>query len=338
VQTVDLRGSGRSQYPLSDILCQAIDETLARSEQVMLLLNRRGWAPAMLCLDCGHRNTCPHCSVPLVLHRGGAAVCHWCGHQAQAPKRCPDCGSSALIDAGIGTQQLEAACQERFAGATIARLDSDTARSARRMEATINAMAEGKIDLLVGTQMLAKGHDLAGVTLVGVICADQGLRMPDPRCAERTFSLLTQVAGRAGRAGRPGRVIFQTFDPDHLALHCAAAHDAERFLGHELQRREALGLPPFTRAVMLRCEHSDQSAAQSAAKELASCSLPAVDVFGPVPAVIEKLRGRYRFQVLATSKTARSLQCWLDAVMPLRARCLKRGVRVAIDVDPAELL
>jgi primosomal protein N' (replication factor Y) len=329
VQTVDLRGSGSGQYPLSDILCQAIDETLARHEQVMLLLNRRGWAPAMLCLDCGHRNTCPHCSVPLVLHRGGAAVCHWCGHQVRAPKHCPDCGSSALIDAGIGTQQLEAACQERFAGATIARLDSDTARSPRRMEAVINAMAEGKTDLLVGTQMLAKGHDLAGVTLVGVICADQGLRMPDPRCAERTFSLLTQVAGRAGRAGRPGRVIFQTFDPDHLALRCAAAHDAEGFLSHELQRREALGLPPFARAAMIR---------QRAAQKLASCSMPAVDVFGPVPAVIEKVRGRYRFQVLATSKTARSLQCWLDAVMPLRAQCLKQGVRVAIDVDPAELL
>ncbi len=243
-----------------------------------------------------------------------------------------------MIDAGIGTQQLEVACQERFKGAQIARLDSDTARSARRLEAIINAMAEGKTNLLVGTQMLAKGHDLAGVTLVGVICADQGLRMPDPRCAERTFSLLTQVAGRAGRAGRPGRVIFQTFDPDHLALQCASQHDATTFMAHELQRREALGLPPFARAVMLRCEHRDQGMAQRAASELACCRTPGTEVFGPVPAVIEKLRGRFRFQVLATSKTAPSLQGWLDGLMPLRANWAKRGVHVVIDVDPAELL
>ena len=338
VEVVDLRGSKRDQYPLSSRLCQAIDETLARGEQVMLLLNRRGWAPAMLCLDCGHRHTCPHCSVPLVLHHGAIAVCHWCGHQGPAPKSCPDCSSSAVIDAGIGTQQLEAACQERFTAAKIARLDSDTARSPKRMETMLNAMAEGSIDLLVGTQMLAKGHDLAGVTLVGVICADQGLRMPDPRCAERTFSLLTQVAGRAGRAGRPGRVIFQTFDPDHLALRCAADHDAARFFEQELQRREALGLPPFARAVMLRCEQSDQNLARDSAGDLARCTAPGVNVFGPVPAVIEKLRGRFRFQVLATSKTARSLQGWLDAVTPQRAHWIKRGVRVAIDVDPAELL
>jgi primosomal protein N' (replication factor Y) len=338
VQIVDLRGAGADQYPLSNTLCKLIEETLARKEQVMLLLNRRGWAPALLCLDCGHRNGCPDCSVPMVIHRGQRAVCHWCGRQSRPPERCPDCGSSALIDAGIGTQQLEAACIERFPDARVARLDSDTARSTRRLEATLKAMAEGETDLLVGTQMLAKGHDLEGVTLVGVICADQGLRMPDPRCAERCFSLLTQVAGRAGRGGRPGRVLFQTFDPDHLAIRCASKHDAEGFYKLEMQRRKNLALPPFSRAAMLRCSHPDPSQCERAAADLAAVRHPNVDVFGPIPAVIEKLRGRYRFQVMATSKTASSLQAWLTAMAPTRAAWIKMGVRVAIDVDPSELL
>ena len=242
------------------------------------------------------------------------------------------------MDSGIGTQQLEAACIERFPQARVARLDSDTARSPRRMQQILKAMGDGDIDLLVGTQMLAKGHDLPGVTLVGVICADQGLRMPDPRCAERTFSLLTQVAGRAGRAGRPGRVVFQTFDPTHMAIRHAAQHDPLPFYESELKQRQSMDLPPFSRAVLLRCEHPSREQAERAAAACARISCPNVLVLGPMPAVIEKLRGRYRFQVMATSKTAQSLQAWLDKVEVLASAPTTRKVRVLIDVDPTELM
>lgn len=242
------------------------------------------------------------------------------------------------MDSGIGTQQLEAACIDRFPGARVARLDSDTARSPRRMQQILKAMSDGDIDLLVGTQMLAKGHDLPGVTLVGVICADQGLRMPDPRCAERTFSLLTQVAGRAGRAGRPGRVVFQTFDPTHAAICHAAQHDPLPFYENELKQRKNMGLPPFSRAVLLRCEHPSRERAQQTAAACARLNYPDVLVLGPMPAVIEKLRGRYRFQVMATSKTAQSLQAWLDKIEALTSTPEIRKVRVLIDVDPMELM
>ena len=336
VQLIDLRG--RSEYPLSAELCQAIDETLARKEQAILLLNRRGWAPTLLCLDCGHRYHCDECSVPMVIHHQNQAICHWCGIIKPVPKNCPDCGSPALDDLGVGTQQLEEACRARFPDARIARLDSDTARSAKGLERILGAVADGDVDVVVGTQMLAKGHDLPGVTLVGVICADQGLRIPDPRCAERSFALLTQVAGRAGRAESPGRVFFQTFDPNHPAIQYAMTHDAPGFLGEELERRRALGLPPFQRAVMIRFEHEDAEMAERCARSIASSFDHPVEVFGPIPAAIERLRGRYRFQVMVTSKTAGSLQAWLDEIAPAHDEGRRAGVRIAIDVDPSELI
>ena len=336
IQVVDLRR--RSQYPLSDELNQAIEETIARGEQVMLLLNRRGWAPTLLCSDCGYKHCCKACSVSMVIHRRKRAVCHWCGSIQSVPQRCPDCGSSALNDSGVGTQQLEKMCKDRFPQARVGRLDSDTARSPKRLERILGAVADGEINLLVGTQMLAKGHDLPGVTLVGVICADQGLRIPDPRCSERCFALLTQVAGRAGRAERPGRVIFQTFDPGHQAIQAAVNNDAPGFLAHELARRQELALPPFHRAVMIRCEHEDAKTADQAARQLASVRHPQVEVLGPIPAAIERLRGRYRFQVMATSKTAGSLQAWLDGIVPTCDLGRRSGVRIAIDVDPSELI
>jgi primosomal protein N' (replication factor Y) len=342
VHMVDLRRPSGSKskpaYPLSDPLRLAIENTLARGEQTMLLLNRRGWAPALLCLDCGLRHSCPDCSVAMVLHRRGGSICHWCGRREEPPRRCKDCGSSAMIDAGIGTQQLEAACIEAFATARVERLDSDTARSQRRLEAILQRMAEASIDILVGTQMLAKGHDLPGVTLVGVICADQGLRMPDPRAAERTFALLSQVAGRAGRAGRPGRAIFQTFDPQHPAIACAAAHDAIGFYEGELKRRRQLRLPPFQRAALIRCAHPDRHLAEEAATAFAAQRAQGVENLGPTPAVIERVRGDFRIQALALSKTARSLQAWLDKIEPIRRAWQKRGVKVVVDVDPMELL
>ena len=336
IQVVDLRH--KSQYPLSDELCQAIEQTLARQEQVMLLLNRRGWAPTLMCSDCGYRHHCSSCSVSMVIHRHNRAVCHWCGLMQSVPNRCPDCGSSALRDAGVGTQQLENLCQERFPQARVGRLDSDTARSTKRLEQILGEVADGTINLLVGTQMLAKGHDLPGVTLVGVICADQGLRIPDPRCSERCFALLTQVAGRAGRALRPGRVIFQTFDPTHPAIQAAVNQDAPGFLEHELVRRQELALPPFHRAVMIRCEHEEQNIAEQTALQLASTTHSNVTVLGPIPAAIERLRGRFRFQVMATSKTAGSLQGWLDQIAAARDVARRSGVRIAVDVDPSELI
>jgi primosomal protein N' (replication factor Y) len=265
-------------------------------------------------------------------------LCHLCGWRGAPPKACAACGSSALHDLGFGTQQLEAYCAERFPDSKVARLDSDTATSARRLERTLASFAGGEIDLLVGTQMLSKGHDIAAVTLVGVVNADHGLRIPDPRGPERTFSLLTQVAGRAGRAGRPGRVFFQVYDPDHPAIRAAVEHDAEGFLTAELQKREALGLPPTRRAVTITCSHPEQGRAMDLARRFAKLHHREVTLLGPAPAVIAKVRGRYRIQLLATAKQAQTLQEWLDGAVALRRSSQSTGVRVAIDVDPNELM
>jgi primosomal protein N' (replication factor Y) len=337
ITLIDMRQQRRGDV-LSEPLEKALEETLARGEQAMLLLNRRGWAPSITCLDCGGRQECTTCSIPMVLHRPGYLLCHLCGWRGAPPKACAGCGSSALHDIGVGTQQLEELCSARFAGHRVARLDSDTATSARRLEQTLAAFAGGEIDLLVGTQMLSKGHDIAAVTLVGVVNADQGLRIPDPRGPERTFSLLTQVAGRAGRAGRPGRVFFQVYDPEHSAVRAAVEHDAEGFLVAELEKRAALGLPPARRAVTITCAHIDQQQALAVAQRFAQLRHPDVTLLGPAPAVVARVRNRYRIQLLATAKQAQTLQEWLDGAVALRRSCKSSGVSVAIDVDPNELM
>ncbi|MCK4426729.1 MAG: primosomal protein N', partial [Deltaproteobacteria bacterium] len=252
--------SARPEW-LSKELKDATGDTLARGEQVLLFLNRRGFATYIFCPDCGHVFRCPHCEVTLTWHRGdkrsksekdGVLRCHYCGMESAALPVCPQCKGQAVKTFGYGTERIAADLEEIFPGARIARLDRDTVRARRHLEDVILDFRKGRLDILVGTQMITKGHDFPGLTLVGILCADLSLNFPEYHATERTFQLLAQVAGRAGRGERPGRVLIQTWLPDHYVLDCATTHNFNAFYEKESKFRKALGYPPFGRLINLR--------------------------------------------------------------------------------------
>jgi primosomal protein N' (replication factor Y) len=348
VELVDIKriGPGPIDDPLLSLpLYRAIERILERKEQGILFLNRRGFAPSVLCEGCGTILKCKLCSVALTYHRarGGKLRCHYCDYVGPLPPVCPDCKHGKLALEGLGTEKLEATIAGAFPGARVARLDRDVASGAKA-EAVLERVRSGEVDILVGTQMVTKGHDLPNVTLVGVVNADAALSIPDYRAAERAFQLLVQVAGRAGRSDRPGLVIVQTRDPEHPAIVAAARHDVAAFVERELRDREELGYPPFARLALLRIDAVDEHLARVTAQELAEAAqaLPAVrarevDVLGPAAAPIARLRGRYRFRVLLRAKERPALRSTLLGLSPLRARLSSR-VRVVIDVDPVQMM
>jgi primosomal protein N' (replication factor Y) (superfamily II helicase) len=333
----------RSSPPelLLEPLRDAVSDVLARGEQAILFLNRRGHTGCLLCRSCGAVQTCPNCSVALTQHRARhCLLCHYCGHQRPVPTACPEC-RGALTPLGAGTERVEEEIARLFPEARLGRIDSDC--SSRTVEQTLSAFGKGELDLLVGTQVVAKGHDFPGVTLVGVILADSGLHFPDFRAAERSFQLLVQVAGRAGRGTRPGRVLVQTFHPDHPVIVCAARQDYEAFALAELDRRRALGFPPSGRLCAIRVDAVKPVAAEAAARELARLagdrlrlSRGRAAVLGPAPAPLMKLRGRTRWQLLIRGESHRQIR---DLVRPLQDALLTLGpVRVAFDMDPLAML
>jgi primosomal protein N' (replication factor Y) len=328
---------------LSAPLDAALAETVAAREQAILFLNRRGFATFLLCRACGHAERCRDCSVALTLHRGrGALVCHYCGRASPRPVACGKCGARAIAELGVGTERVEAALAQRFPDARVARLDRDTGGGAglRRL---LGQMARREIDILVGTQMVTKGHDFPGVTLVGVLLADGGLHLPDFRSAERTFQLLEQVAGRAGRGDRPGRVLIQTYSPDHVAIACARSHDYEAFARAELAAREELGYPPVGRLVALRLDSPDADEARELARALGALVRDtvarlgvAVEVLGPAQAPIARIRGRSRWQLLLRGRDRRALRrVGAQAVSGLS---VPGQARLTVDVDPMSAL
>ncbi|MEM1416594.1 MAG: primosomal protein N' [Myxococcota bacterium] len=347
VEVVDMRRQRKTPSGhalLSGPLDGAIRACLEAGDQAILFLNRRGFAPNVRCLSCGEAIECPTCSVTLTEHRReGLLRCHYCDFARPRPGRCPSCDVDALASLGLGTEQLEAMLAERFAPARVARLDRDVA-AGKSVEAVLDRLRRKEIDLLVGTQMVTKGHDVPGVTLVGVVLADQSLAFPDFRAAERTYQLLSQVAGRAGRGERAGRVLFQTFLPDHPAITAAAKHDYEGFFAYEREEREALGYPPFGRMVAVRVDAADESRARQVAEGLASVvrRLPAhrqgeMMVLGPAAAPIARLRGRYRFRFLVRGRQLRPVR---QAAQAVAAR-IDEGLGVAravVDVDPVSML
>ncbi|HVR73508.1 MAG TPA: primosomal protein N', partial [Planctomycetota bacterium] len=235
---------------ITEDLDRLIRGRLARKEQVLLFLNRRGFSTYLHCVRCGFVLKCPECDITLTFHRSQDSLrCHYCGHARSVPRDCPDCDMPSIRRSGVGTEKISAEIDRRFEGARVGRLDRDTATSHRAIEGVIARFARGELDILVGTQMVAKGHDFPGVTLVGIVNADTGLHFPDFRAAERTFQVLTQVAGRAGRGHQAGRVVIQTFFPDHFAIRCAARNEFDEFARIELESRRALGYPPFGRLV-----------------------------------------------------------------------------------------
>ena len=332
IEVADLRAelAGGNRSIFSTALADALGALRRGAEQAVLLLNRRGAATFILCRDCGESLRCPDCELPFVYHLDGAMLrCHHCGRSALPTERCPSCGSNRIRHFGAGTQRVEAELRARFPALRIGRLDSDALSARRGFETIYDDFREGRTDVLVGTQLAAKGLDLPSVTLAGVIAADVTLNLPDYRAAERTFQLLAQVAGRAGRGQMAGRVIFQTYAPGHYAVRTAAALDVDGFADEELLRRRLLGYPPFSVLARLLVADADRSRAEERGRVAAAAvTTPDVEVLGPLPAYVAKRAGRYRMQVVLRAPNA-----------DVRAAALERTPPgVAIDVDPDSLL
>ncbi len=348
VEIVDLTAERRRQprghkLILSKSLRRAMQQTLAEGGQSILFLNRRGFSTQVFCFDCGFAERCPACDVALVYHAADQRLrCHYCDFGKPPPEHCGGCGQPDTALLGTGTQRLEEEVRARFPQARLARLDRDTAQRRGHVESVLGGLRRNEIDILMGTQMVAKGHDFPGVRLVGVISADLGLHMPDFRAAERTFQLLTQVAGRAGRAAAPGRVVLQSFVPDHYAIRPVVQHDYEVFYHEEIGHRATLGYPPFGRLTQVMVSGEDQEQTHKAAEALAASARAqaagsACEILGPAPAPLPRLRGRYRFQLLAKgtdSQAVRHASHHLNAA----ARRLGPGIQAVVDVDPINML
>jgi primosomal protein N' (replication factor Y) (superfamily II helicase) len=347
VKTVDMREvftrHGKAQT-LSDELKTAISETFARREQSMILLNRRGFSSFLLCRSCGLAIHCPNCDVTLTYHRYNSSLqCHYCNYVRPVPRVCDACEGEYIHYVGMGTEQLEANLKELFPEMNIARLDRDTTRRRGSLEQIMMEFSSGGIDLLVGTQMIAKGHDFHNVTLVGVVSVDIGLALPDFRAAERTFQLLTQVAGRAGRGERPGRVIIQTYHPEHYSLACAKEQNYEEFYKREIVFRRTMHYPPFSALINVLIHDKDHDRANGTASEFARELRAAgrdsgIRVLGPAPAPISRIKNEYRFQVLIKAQSRTRAREALDIAMDRVTAAGHNPRSIAVEVDPMNLM
>ncbi|MGB8733436.1 MAG: primosomal protein N', partial [Candidatus Sulfotelmatobacter sp.] len=341
VEIIDMRQefqeTGQEQV-ISRKLAAEIKERFDRNEQVLVLLNRRGYSPVVLCRTCGKTLECQNCAIAMTHHkREHKMVCHYCGYTAPVPKACIHCGSEYVYFLGAGSEKLEELLHGMFPRARIARLDRDTVRGHEDFERTLNALSEGELDLVVGTQMIAKGHDIHGVTLVGVVGADSALGMPDFRAAERTFQLLTQVAGRAGRGQFPGKVILQTYFQDHYAVQYAAHHDFAGFYDKELRFRSWMHYPPYSALanVLVRSNKLDEALEWSGTlgKWFEQTRHEGVRVLGPASAPIMRLKRDYRYHFVLKSPSREKLNATLRAMLVFAAKQKIPRTQVIVDVD-----
>lgn len=347
VKLVDMRTEAKEvggEIILSRVLEQAVNQRVADQQQVILLLNRRGYAPYVLCPQCSWVATCEDCQVSLTYHSsGGVLRCHYCGANRPRPEICDACAFKPLVFLGTGTQKAEDYLLRTFAGARIERMDADTTAGKGGHAKILGRFAAGEIDILIGTQMLAKGHDYPGVTLVGVLHADNGLSVPDFRAAENTFQLLTQVAGRAGRGAMPGEVLIQTYRANHYSIVAAATHDFGAFYRHEIENRHSAGYPPFRRMANLLIESEDPVHAERAAiglhrqtrQHLLEHPSPKIELIGPSPAVIRRIQKKYRWHLALLSPSSRQLNATARAARGFfEASGPPSGVSLKIDLDP----
>ncbi|MBI3327073.1 MAG: primosomal protein N' [Nitrospinae bacterium] len=350
VVVVDLRRpdnhAGREEV-LSLPLRAAITARLARGEQVLLFLNRRGYATFVQCHECGFICQCQRCSVALTFHLDDRLLkCHYCEFSSSPPTVCPQCRGTRVEYFGTGTQKVEREVRRLFPDARVSRMDRDATGGRHAHQQILGSLARGEIDILIGTQMIAKGHDFPNITLVGVVSADVTLGLPDFRAAERTFQVLTQVAGRAGRGDVPGEVIVQTYAPQHYAIQRAQTHDFQGFYAEEVTYRRRLGYPPAVRLAALRFDARDSQAVEQFSQACAALLRPhiheveGVVMLGPAPAVLAKLKNRYRWHLLLKAPTAKRLHTVLEQGLSAlkRAAIPLSGVRLSIDVDPVNLL
>jgi primosomal protein N' (replication factor Y) len=346
VEIIDMRQELQetgSEQVISRKLAEEIKERLEKKEQVMVLLNRRGYSPVVLCRACGKTLECKNCAIAMTHHKRSRRMeCHYCGYTAPVPKACIHCGSEYVYFLGTGSEKLEELLHGMFPQARIGRLDRDTVRGREDFERALNALDEGELDLLVGTQMIAKGHDIHGVTLVGVVGADMALGFPDFRAAERTFQLLTQVAGRAGRGQTPGKVVLQTYFPDHYAVQYAAQHDFMGFYEKELRFRSWMHYPPYSALanVLVRSNKMDEALRWSGilGKWFEKTRHEGIRVLGPAAAPIVRLKQDYRYHFVVKSASREKLNALLRAMLAFAAQQKIPRTQLIVDVDAVWLM
>ena len=342
LKAIDLRRAppARGGF-LSPVLLSEVRQTLERGEQSLLFLNRRGYAPLTLCRVCGHRFQCPDCSSWLVEHRfRGQLVCHHCGHHEKRPDACPECGTfDHLVACGPGVERVAEEVVGHFPDARTIVLSSDLLGGVRRLRLELEAIANGEADIVIGTQLVAKGHNFPHMTLVGIVDADLGLANGDPRAAERTFQLLSQVTGRAGRTGKKSLGLLQTFQPDHPVMRAIVSGDAEAFYQREIAEREKAGLPPFGRLAGIIVSAATRAEAESHARGLRRATPPSSDiqVLGPAEAPLALLAGRHRFRLLVHGERRSDMQGYIRALLAAGPK-IRGSVRVAVDIDPQSFL
>ena len=330
----------RAGVVLSRTLLVMMEERLRARDQVLLFLNRRGYAPVLMCPGCGEAVKCQHCAVSMTWHvKRGRLVCHYCCNEVRRPETCTTCQHAGLHELGVGTERLEMAVKQKFPQAVVARMDADTMSERGAHERVLGAFRKKHIDVLIGTQMIAKGLDFPDVTLVGVVSADTGLFVPDYRAAERTFQLLYQVAGRAGRGDKAGTVVFQTYCPDNYAVAAAAKLDYDGFVQQELLFRRQTGYPPFSRLVRVLAEGTKEEEAKQLLEQAAgpTASIKDFELLGPAPAVIAKVKDRWRWHMLCKCYTAASFEAAMAALGTVEDLAT-RTCRITLDVDPGSLM
>lgn len=342
IEVIDMKG--RKGEIISDKLKVLMGEALEKGEQSLLFLNRRGFSGSLICKDCGHTFNCLNCSVTLTMHkRGRSLVCHYCDLAIPIPEECPKCRSIELIHPGIGTEKVEEEVRALFPSARVGRMDRDTTRLKGSAKKIIDAVEDKRVDILIGTQMVSKGHHFPGITLVGVISGDTSLNIPDFRSSERTFQLITQAAGRSGRGEVPGRVVIQTLNPEHYCFDCAIESDYDGFFKEETVLREELSYPPYSRLCNLKLEANNEARIKSAADTLRMIadtvkSREGITVLGPAPALIEKVKGRFRWQMLVKGREIKVLHAFVSRVRSgFEAKKLS-GVNLILDMDPLNII
>jgi primosomal protein N' (replication factor Y) len=345
VEVVDMRNE---KGLLSEKVRAALEKNIEDQKQSLIFLNRRGFAHFILCPDCGFTFKCPNCSVTLTYHlRDRSLRCHYCDYQTRAPGDCPQCQGHRLQGVGMGTERLEQEIRSLFPGTQVGRMDRDTTSRRRSHQQILKGLESGKIDILVGTQMIVKGHDFPNVTFVGVVSADTSLHFPDFRSSERTFQLLTQVAGRAGRGEAFGGVVIQTFSPDHYSIQRAKDHDFIGFYQEEVQFRKALDYPPFSRLINFRLTGNSEKKTKSLSEVMGRIGQDllkrsyerGIEILGPSPAPFAKMRGKFRWQMLAKGKSPKLLHGFArELAFRLEEETRGKGVTLDIDVDPVFIL
>lgn len=338
------RSGGKPEVFAPELLA-AIEETHARGEQSIILLNRRGYSSFVLCRSCGERINCSNCDVTLTFHRSEQSlICHYCNLRQRVPEACPACNGAFIFFVGEGTEQIEEILQKRFPTLRIARLDRDTTARRSTYEQAILRFGAGELDMLVGTQMIAKGHDFPNVTLVGVVSVDAGLALPDFRAAERAFQIITQVAGRAGRGELPGKVLIQTYHPHHYALRHACAQDFDAFFEEEINYRKNLSYPPFVALASLLVHGEDLTRVQATAAEVrraldAANQARYVRILGPAPAPLARLRGEHRIQILLKSRSRPRMRALIEMALGEAASIPGCDVgSINVEIDPVNLM